>query len=61
MQLRSLVFQIIEVYDFSIDYNGELETKNFKNLQCSFVRTIGKKIQDRFGNLWLRFVGGVAF
>ena len=26
-----------------------------------FVRTIGRKIPDKFENFWLRFVGGVAF
>ncbi len=35
-------------------------TSKFKNSKCIFGRTIGKKIQDRFENFWLRFVG-VAF
>ena len=40
--------------------NETTETQNFNNPQRSFVTTIGKKIQDQFENIWLRFVG-VAF
>ncbi len=29
--------------------------------QRNFVRTISRKIQDMFENLWLRFIGGVEF
>ena len=52
--LRSLVFQIIEVFGFSIGYNGEFKkiVKN-RNLKISkienstFVRTAEKKIQKK--------------
>ena len=61
-----------EVFDFSIGYSGEFEIfekkiiqnrklKISKNPQRNFVRTIGRKSQEKFQNLWLRFVGGVAF
>ncbi len=33
---------------------------NFKNAKRSFVRTSGNKIQEKFKNVWLRFVR-VAF
>ena len=50
--LRSLVFQIIEVYGFIIGYNGEIK-KFVKNQKLkiskihnsTFVRTTEKKIQ----------------
>ncbi len=35
--------------------------QNFKSPKRRFVRTIGRKIQDKFQNFWLRFVGGVVF
>ncbi len=35
--------------------------QNFKNPECSFVRTIVKKIQERFESFRLRFVRGAAF
>ena len=66
--LRSLVFQIIEVFGFPIGYNGEFQ-KFVKNQKLkiskipnsSFVRTIEKKIQEKFGNIQKWFEGGVAF
>ncbi len=56
--LRSLVFQIIEIFVFSIrnemvdlkfskKIRYKSETQNFKNPKRSFV-TIGRKIQDKF-------------
>ncbi len=63
--LRSLVFQIIEVFGFPIGYNGEIQkfVKNQKlkisKLQNStFVRTTVKKIQKMFERIQKRFEGG---
>ncbi len=70
--LRSLVFQIIDVFGFPIGYNGEFQifenifVKNQKlkisnkNVQRSFVRTIWRKIQEECENFWL-YVVGVTF
>ena len=53
--LRSLVFQIIEVFGFPIGYNGEIqkflknpELKISKIQSSTFVRTTEKKIQKKF-------------
>ena len=69
--LRSLVIKIIEVFDFSIGYNGYIwifRKKIVKNrkLKISKIPNVVLweplgRIQDKFENLWLRFVGGVAF
>ena len=58
--LRALVFQIIEVFDFSVGYNGKFEIfekksltirkSKFQNSQMSFLMTSGRKIQDKFEN-----------
>ena len=53
---------------FPIGHSGEFEIFEkrivkkwkLKNLH-SYVRTIVRKIEDKFENLWLRFVGGIAF
>ncbi len=37
------------------------QTQNFKNPKRNFVRTIGKKIQEKLESFRLRFVGKVAF
>ena len=60
---RTIKKQMIDVFDFSIGYNGEfgifekkslkIRKSKFQNPKCSFVRTIGKKIQDKFQNVWL--------
>ncbi len=34
---------------------------NQARIKFNFVRTIGRKIQHKFQNVWLRFVGGGAF
>ncbi len=69
--LRSLIFQITEVFGFSIGHNGEFETvgkkllkigiSNFKTPQSSFVRTTGRNIQDKCEKFWLCFVRGTGF
>ncbi len=58
--LRSLLFQIIELFGFSIGNNGEFESfrklkkslkirnSKFQKPKHSFLRTIGGKIQDMF-------------
>ena len=68
---RSLVFQIIEVSCFFMGCNCEFESfekillkithSKFQKSQYNFVRTIGRKIQDKFGNFWLRRVEEVTF
>ena len=64
------VFQIIEVWGFLVRYNGEFEIFEKKSLKAEipnlhkFVSTISmirRKSQDRSENVWLRFLGGVAF
>ena len=65
--LLSLVFQIIEVFNFSMGYKvefaifGKTRVKNWKlkiskNPQRSFVRTIRRKIQDKFQKIWLQLI-----
>ncbi len=57
---------------FKMEWNLEFEGKsqswicafnfqNFKNPKRSFVRIVGKKIQDKFESFQLWFVGGVTF
>ncbi len=66
--LRSLVFQIIEVFGFSIGYNDEFK-KNVKNQKLeiskiqnsTFVRIAEKKIQKKFEKMQKWFEGGVGF
>ncbi len=48
-------------WNFRKKNRWKLEIRNFKNSQCTFLRTIGRKIHDKFENFWLRFVQGVAF
>ena len=75
--LWSLVFQIIELFCFSVRYNGEFEifkntsktslkitNSNFHKIR-NIVRTIGRKNKAKFENFCRRFsprfVGEVAF
>ena len=56
--LRSLVFQLIEVFDFSISYNGEFKyfekksskigNSKFQNSQTQFCGDHSEEIQDKF-------------
>ncbi len=70
--LQSLVFEIIEFFFyFSIGFCCEFDILDKKSLnivntkfqksQSNFVKTIGRKFQDKFENFWLWFLGEVVF
>ncbi len=66
LTLRSLGFQklmflvsLMVNLKFSKKNHYKSRNQNFQKSQRRFVRTTEKKIQDKFENFWLRFVGEV--
>ncbi len=62
---RSSVFEIFALIRSHVNETNKIDensyVQNFKNPKSSFVTTSTKKIQEKFENFRLRFVGEVAF